>query len=236
MASYFDFDDLLKYTVGIISLNNIYKYEQRIISTIKKINDGIYPKIIIGNKSNKIIILYGVEKDKNDSKVKDDIRIFCDEILRYAKYENIKNISIGIGRITPDSRELFRSYNEANRAIEYLNNYKSKKVAFFDELGIFRILSSEEIRPDIKQIYLDLLSSLLKYDNEKGTEFIETLSSYFKNSGNLKKVSEEMFTHYNTIIYRIQRIKEITGVDFDDYDEILNLQIALKIHEFMKPN
>lgn len=236
MASYFDFDDLLKYTVGIISLNNIYKYEQRIISTIKKINDGIYPKIIIGNKSNKIIILYGVEKDKNDSKVKDDIRIFCDEILRYAKYENIKNISIGIGRITPDSRELFRSYNEANRAIEYLNNYKSKKVAFFDELGIFRILSSEEIRPDIKQIYLDLLSSLLKYDNEKGTEFIETLSSYFKNSGNLKKVSEEMFTHYNTIIYRIQRIKEITGVDFDDYDEILNLQIALKIHEFMKLN
>ncbi|MDF2804978.1 MAG: transcriptional regulator, CdaR [Anaerocolumna sp.] len=57
---------------------------------------------------------------------------------------------------------------------------------------------------------------------------------YFKHSGNLKKVSEEMFTHYNTIIYRIQRIKEITGVDFDDYDEILNLQIALKIHEFMK--
>lgn len=236
MASYFDFDDSLKYTVGIISLNNIYKYEQRIISTVKKINDGIYPKIIIGNKSNKIIILYGVEKDKNDSKVKDDIRIFCDEILRYAKYENIKNISIGIGRITPDSRELYRSYNEANRAIEYLNNYKSKKVAFFDELGIFRILSSEEIRSDIKQIYLDLLSSLLKYDNEKGTEFIETLSSYFKHSGNLKKVSEEMFTHYNTIIYRIQRIKEITGVDFDDYDEILNLQIALKIHEFMKLN
>ena len=44
-----------------------------------------------------------------------------------------------------------------------------------------------------------------------------------------------MFTHYNTIIYRIQRIKEITGIDFDEYDERLNLQIALKIHEIIQP-
>lgn len=236
MASYFDFDDSLKYSVGIISLNNLYQMEQRMISIVKKINEGIYQKIIIGNKSNKIIILYGVEKEKKDSNVKEDIEVFCNEILRYAKYENIKNIAIGIGRITPNSRELYRSYNEANRAIEYLNNKKNKKIAFFDELGIFRILSSEEIRPDLNQIYLDLLSSLLKYDTEKGTEFIETLISYFKHSGNLKKVSEEMFTHYNTIVYRIQRIKEITSIDFEDYDEILNLQIALKIHELMRHN
>ncbi len=236
MASYFKFDDSIKYSVGIISLNNLYQMEQRIISIVKKINENIYPKIIIGNKSNKIIILYGVEKVKNDSYVKEDIKVFCDEILRYAKIENIKNIAIGIGSIIPDPRELYRSYNEANRTLEYLNNYKHKKVAFFDDLGIFRILSSEEIMPDLKKIYIDLLSNLLKYDTEKGTEFIETLSSYFKHSGNLKKVSEEMFTHYNTIIYRIQRIKEITGIDFEDYDEMLNLQIALKIHELLKNN
>jgi purine catabolism regulator len=81
-----------------------------------------------------------------------------------------------------------------------------------------------------------MLGSLIKYDNEKGTEYIKTLISYFKNSGNLKKVSEEMFTHYNTIIYRMQRIKEITGINFGDYDEILNLQIVLKIHELIKHN
>jgi purine catabolism regulator len=45
-----------------------------------------------------------------------------------------------------------------------------------------------------------------------------------------------MFTHYNTIIYRMQRIKEITGINFGDYDEMLNLQIVLKIHELIKHN
>ena len=44
-----------------------------------------------------------------------------------------------------------------------------------------------------------------------------------------KKVSEEMYTHYNTIIYRMQRIKEITELDLDDPNQRLNIQIALKI-------
>lgn len=236
MASYFDFDHSLKYAAGVIFLKNPYQIEQRLMSIIKKTNEGNYPKIITGNKSNKIIILYGVEKDESDSKVKEDIKLLCDEILRYAKYKNIKNIAIGFGRLTPHSRELYRSFYEANRTIDYLNNYRHKKFAFFDELGIFRILSYEEIKPDLKQLYLDMLGSLIKYDNEKGTEYIKTLISYFKNSGNLKKVSEEMFTHYNTIIYRMQRIKEITGINFEDYDEILNLQIVLKIHELIKHN
>jgi purine catabolism regulator len=236
MASYFDFDCSLKYAVGVIFLKKSYQMEQRLMSVVKKTNAGIYPKIIIGNKSNKIIMLYGVEKGEIDSKVKEGIKLLCDEILRYAKCTSIENIAIGIGRISSDPRELFGSYNDANRTIEYLNNYKHKKFAFFDELGVFRILSSDEVKADLNKLYLDLLGSLIKYDNEKGTEFIDTLISYFKHSGNLKKVSEEMFTHYNTIIYRIQRIKEITGINFEDYDEILNLQIVLKIHELMKYN
>lgn len=234
MASYFDFDASLKYSVGILSLKEHYQIDRRMISVVKRISKGNYPKVIIGNKSNKIILLYGVKHDENDSKVKNDIKVFCNELLKYSEYENIKNISIGFGRMIKDSRELYRSYNEASRAVEYLDNNKNKKVAFFDELGVFRILSSEEIRPDLNQIYMDLLGSLVKYDEEKGTEFIDTLTNYFKHSGNLKRVSEEMFTHYNTIIYRIQRIKEITDIDFENYDEVLNLQISLKIHELLK--
>lgn len=236
MASYFDFDASLKYSVGILSLKQDYHRDRSMISILKRISKGSYPKIIIGNKSNKIIVLYGVKHEESDGKVKEDIKHFCDELQRYAEYENIKNIAIGFGRVTRDPRELYKSYNEARRAVEYLDNNRNKKVAFFDDLGVFRILSSEEIRPDLNQIYMDLLGSLVKYDEEKGTEFIDTLTNYFKHSGNLKRVSEEMFTHYNTIIYRIQRIKEITDIDFDNYDEVLNLQIALKIHELIKSN
>lgn len=249
VSSYFDFDVELSYSLIVIPINvnkkynkfdpgltdYLYQINRRLFSIIKRIIVAGYPKLILGNKSNKLIILYGAQKNETPKKVKQDINIFCNEIIRYAEYESIiDNIEIGIGSNYSDSVELWRSYNEANRVIEYLKGVKGKKIAFFDELGIYRILSYEEIRPDLKQIYDELLGNLVKYDKEKGTEFIDTLKKYFKYAGNLKRVSEDMFTHYNTIIYRIQRIKEITGIDFDDYDDRLNLQIALKIHEMIQ--
>lgn len=249
IASYFDFDISLSYSVIVISINvdkkydkfdprltnYLYQINKRLFGIIKRIIKNEYPELILGNKSNKIIILYGAKAIDSIKKVKKDMNIFCNEIIRYAEYESIiDNITIGIGGNYTDSIELWRSYNEANRVIDYLQGDKDKKVAYFDELGIYRILSYEEIRPDLKQIYSELLGNLVNYDKEKNTEFIETLINYFKYAGNLKRVSEEMFTHYNTIIYRIQRIKEITGIDFDVYDDRLNLQIALKIHEMIQ--
>lgn len=248
VSSYFDFSIDLSYSVIVISINvnkkynkfdpgladYLYHINKRLFSIIKRIIKVSYPKLILGNKSNKIIILYGNQRNDSVKKVKQEINIFCDEIIRFAEYESIiDNIEIGIGSNYSDSKELWRSYNEANRVVEYLHGVKDKKIAYFDELGIYRILSYEEIRPDLKQIYDELLGNLVNYDREKGTEFIDTLKKYFKHAGNLKKVSEDMFTHYNTIIYRLQRIKEITGINFDEYDERLNLQIALKIHEML---
>jgi purine catabolism regulator len=58
---------------------------------------------------------------------------------------------------------------------------------------------------------------------------VKTLQSYFENNGNLKKISKQLFTHYNTILYRIQRIEEICHVNLQDAHQRLNLEIALKI-------
>lgn len=44
----------------------------------------------------------------------------------------------------------------------------------------------------------------------------------------MKKMSKQMFMHYNTIIYRLQKIKDIIGIDIENYDQRLNLEIAMK--------
>ncbi|MEG2539835.1 MAG: helix-turn-helix domain-containing protein, partial [Clostridium sp.] len=68
-----------------------------------------------------------------------------------------------------------------------------------------------------------------EYDSKKSTELVKTLEAYFEHNGNLKKMSDALFTHYNTILYRLTRIKEITGVNFENAKDRLNLEIALKI-------
>ncbi|MFC7557950.1 helix-turn-helix domain-containing protein [Paenibacillus farraposensis] len=43
------------------------------------------------------------------------------------------------------------------------------------------------------------------------------------------KTAEELYVHYKTVTYRIERIKEITGIDLEDPDEVLSVQVGLKI-------
>ena len=125
--------------------------------------------------------------------------------------------------------EVWRSYKEASRVVECQQRICSKKITYYDELGIYRILSFEGLETELDQFYKEMLGPLVEYDRVKGTDLVLTLSKYFETQGNLKEMSEELFIHYNTVVYRLQRIKEIISMDLDNYEDRLNLQISLKI-------
>lgn len=74
----------------------------------------------------------------------------------------------------------------------------------------------------------DTIRPLIEYDRLNKTELTKTLKVYFECNGNMKKMSKQMFMHYNTIIYRLQKIKDIIGIDIENYDQRLNLEIAMK--------
>ncbi|WP_245237581.1 PucR family transcriptional regulator [Paenibacillus ihuae] len=63
---------------------------------------------------------------------------------------------------------------------------------------------------------------------------LQTLNQYFKHNRNIKKTSAALFTHYNTVTYRIERACELLNLNSDDGDDMLELQLALKLHE-MRP-
>lgn len=86
---------------------------------------------------------------------------------------------------------------------------------------------------ELEDFYATTLKPLVDYDNKKSTELVKTLEAYFMFNGNLTRMSEHLYTHYNTILYRINRINEITGMSLDDSNDRLNLEIALKIRELL---
>ena len=69
----------------------------------------------------------------------------------------------------------------------------------------------------------------MKYDQERGTELVKTLEVFLENNGNLAQAARVLSLHRNSLIYRLQRIAEITGADLDSAEERLNLAVALKI-------
>ena len=154
------------------------------------------------------------------------------KILNYAEHEGFNEyLYIGIGRNCDNPKEIWVSNKEALKVNEYQNNQNGGKILYYDDLGIYKILSFEGLKPELSRFYEDILEELVTYDEEKGTDLILTLKNYFLYEGNLKKISENMFVHYNTVVYRLQRIKEITNKDLNKYADRLNLQIALQIKD-----
>lgn len=84
--------------------------------------------------------------------------------------------------------------------------------------------------------YENTISPLCEYDKARNTEFIATLKAYFEHSGNIRKMAESLYTHYNTVLYRLERIKEISNIDLKSPESRLNAEIGIKIMKIIEGN
>ncbi len=98
----------------------------------------------------------------------------------------------------------------------------------FSELGLDRLLYADDPQAEACRLAGDMLGPLLA-EPEKYGELLTTLSCYFRCMGNLKRVSEALHTHYNTVSYRLRQVQELTGRDLHDPDDRFLLELALRI-------
>ena len=100
---------------------------------------------------------------------------------------------------------------------------------YYEELGLYRLLAGLRSRDELKRFYEETLGPLARYDATHGTELVHTLACFFAENANASQTSRALYIHRNTLSYRLQRIVEITGLDLDDAEARLALQLALKI-------
>ncbi|MBE0449753.1 MAG: PucR family transcriptional regulator ligand-binding domain-containing protein [Clostridia bacterium] len=249
-SNYFDFDKNKAHGVVLVKTvdapydvrmtpNNTQIMKQlnsKLVSVVERMQRHYKGTLLYGNKSDRVIFLLSFDPYASHEESKNAMISFSNELTNFAKFENIdKKIHIGIGRIYSPLSSLYKSYKESERAIHKLELSNSDQNALhFDDLGIYRILSNESIQPELVQFFMEVLGPIVNYDRDKDAELLNTLKMYYACGCNLKKVSEEMYTHYNTVIYRMQRIKEIGNIDFSNPDVSLNVHIAIKIMDVIK--
>lgn len=198
-----------------------------IINRMAKYNGG---NLVYVDKSDRIIVLYGSDGKNNFQQMKKEVITFCEKVLsEWERNHKAFNIVIGIGRCPQNVEELWKSYDQAKLIVENLSKNINKSIIHYDDLGLYRILSFDGLQNELKEFCSDTIKPLIDYDELNNSELIKTLKNYFKYNGNMKKISEKMYVHYNTIIYRLQKIRDITGKDIDDGDTRLNFEMALKI-------
>ncbi len=186
---------------------------------------------MILNKSDSVYILLMLKEGEGRTVVQ-----------RYAKniYEVLKlklkkyQIYIGVGRVYKGLTQVFKSLQDALKAAEGAKSYLPEDLVAFEDMGVYKVLSHTAIKGEAELFLKETIEPLIVYDARKDTELLKTLEVYFQCNGNLKKMSDVLFTHYNTILYRLTRIQEIIPFTLEDEEQRYALQTALKVHKIMR--
>lgn len=137
----------------------------------------------------------------------------------------------GIGTPAQSLDDWLNSFRQAGQALEMAQRLAEPRPLFYPDLLVYRLLLQIENSPELKAFQQEILGPLLEHEN--GKELIRTLEVYFERNGNLKKTAHNLYIHRNTLIYRLERIQEITSLDLDNPETRLALQLTLHIHKML---
>jgi purine catabolism regulator len=156
----------------------------------------------------------------------------ADEMLRAVSAPGT-HATAGISRphAGPDSFRL--THDDAIHALELGRGVDpSRQVVHFDDLGIYRLLLSGP-KDELSAFHDETLGRLATYDREKGSALLPTLDAYLR-AHNAAEAAQRLSLHRNTLLYRLRRIREITGADLDDPETRLALHLALRAGEALR--
>jgi len=98
----------------------------------------------------------------------------------------------------------------------------------YADLGVFRMFASLPDLEDVEDFAARWLRPLLDYDATKGTELVQTLTTYLDHGGRYETTAQALSIHRSTLKYRLQRIRELSGYDLNDPETHFNLRLATR--------
>ncbi len=141
---------------------------------------------------------------------------------------------VGIGTTVSEIRELASSFKEAQVALEVGKVFDTEKpIISYDHLGVARL---------IYQLPTTLCEMFLKEVFKRGSidsldqETLFTIQKFFENNLNVSETSRKLFVHRNTLVYRLEKIKRLTGLDLREFDDAIVFKVALMVKKYLSAN
>lgn len=184
--------------------------------------------ILISNYGNHII---GILPNENISEI---TPIFQKLLSHISNVYPQLSCNIGIGLSVPDIAQLKSSYEQAAKCITYCSKlHLEHQIVTYDQLGLYQLFSDLNDTEPMELFVKNQIGILSDYDEANHTTLIETLYCYLQNNCNLLHTAGALYTHRNTVKYRLSRICEITQLDLSDASVRLNLHLALYLKKFI---
>ena len=140
-------------------------------------------------------------------------------------------VSIGIGTVVDNIKDLARSYKEAQVAFEVGKVFDTEKnIISYENLGIGRLIY--QLPTTLCEMFLQEVfknGSLDSLDRET----LMTIQAFFENNLNVSETSRKLFVHRNTLVYRLEKIRKLTGLDLREFDHAITFKVALMVKRYL---
>ncbi|MCL2054915.1 MAG: helix-turn-helix domain-containing protein [Oscillospiraceae bacterium] len=213
------------FLIRVLSANDVSSFD---------VIQNLFPdktKDFVLNITETDIVLVKEIKSSTDSK---DLEKLARSISDTLSTEFYTRINIGIGSVVTGTKDLARSFKEAQVALEVGKVFDTDKIIVsYDNLGIARL---------IYHLPTTLCDTFLQEVFKRGAiesldhETLFTIQRFFENNLNVSETSRKLFVHRNTLVYRLEKIKKLTGLDLREFDHAIIFKIALMVKKYLSAN
>ncbi|MBR6897003.1 MAG: helix-turn-helix domain-containing protein, partial [Lachnospiraceae bacterium] len=162
----------------------------------------------------------------------EDLDKTANTILDMLNTEAMTQVHVAYGTIINEIKEVSKSYKEAKMALDVGKIfYSDKNVIAYSNLGIGRLIYQLPLplcRMFIKEIFEG------KNPDEFDEETLSTINKFFDNSLNVSETSRQLYIHRNTLVYRLDKLQKMTGLDIRVFEDAITFKIALMVVKYMK--
>lgn len=146
--------------------------------------------------------------------------------------EAMSNVHIAVGTIVSDLKDVSNSYKEASMALEVGKIFNCEDhISTYSKLGIGRIIYQLPL-PLCKMFIQEVLKG--KKVENFDEETLMTVNKFFENSLNVSETSRQLYIHRNTLVYRLDKLLKMTGLDLRKFDDAIVFKITIMVSQYME--
>ena len=166
-----------------------------------------------------------------ESTTNKDLEKVATTIEEALREDGESHVFVGIGTLALHLRDLAKSYKEAQIAIEVGKVFDTERyVINYENLGIGRLIY--QLPTTLCEMFLQEVFKKNPIDAlDKETLF--TIHKFFENNLNVSETARKLFVHRNTLVYRLEKIKKLTGLDLREFDDAITFKVALMVKKYL---
>ncbi len=192
---------------------------------------GIFPDngkdFVIDLDNNTIVIV----REIKDSVKEGEAELLARQIIDTVITEALVNIKIGVGTIAANIKDIAKSYKEARIALEVGKVFdEDKYIISYDNLGIARLIY--QLPTTLCELFLSEIFKKESIDS-LDSETLYTIQMFFDNNLNISETSRQLYVHRNTLVYRLDKVRKITGLDLRIFDHAIVFKVALMVKKYL---